>query len=167
MTEYTIIVKIPNAGNKEVSYSVNLTGLYEDYPGDYFRSKENRQRLCQDIQKECFRTISDENLDQIVAKWISDIKSGFRRTTIALDLPPESPAIPSQTSVSSTTPTPATTATLDYRPPVKKPDPNLRKQKTSTTASNSTTPQPNTTPVEEKTEEPTASIETSTNQADF
>ncbi|MBC6478315.1 MAG: hypothetical protein GDA56_11580 [Hormoscilla sp. GM7CHS1pb] len=50
---------------------------------------------------------------------------------------------------------------------MKKPDPNLRKQKTGTTASNSTTPQPNTTPVEEKTEEPTASIETSTNQADF
>jgi hypothetical protein len=103
MTQYTIVLTIPNAGNKEICYSVN----HEDniYPSDYWGDKENRLQLRQFIENVHYRKISDKDLDLIIRKFLSSIKSGFRgRIPITIDLPPIGIATP--TSTPSPTPTP-------------------------------------------------------------
>lgn len=104
MTQYTIVLTIPNAGNREICYPVNLTGKDAAvYPSDYFRSEENRSHLRQAIENVHYRKISDQDLDLIIRKFLSSIKSGFRgRIPITIDLPP----LGTPTSTPSPTPTP-------------------------------------------------------------
>ena len=45
MPEYTLVIRIPAAGNKEFSYSVNLTGTDVNYPEDYFYSRTQRAKV--------------------------------------------------------------------------------------------------------------------------
>ncbi|MFN6478275.1 hypothetical protein [Nostoc sp. DedQUE07] len=101
MPEYTLVIKIPFAGNREFLYGTILNGSHESYPEDYFRVKENRQNLSRAIETESSRKISTSQLDRIVSLWILDIKQGYRRTTVALDMPTDTAKIPS--SVTSAT----------------------------------------------------------------
>ena len=108
MTEYTLNVIIPNAENKKVIYSVNLTGSYKSHPEDFFRNQENRQNLRQAIEEQSFRQVSEAHLDQIIEEWINDIQLGYQPTTITLDLPPSS----------SPTSEPTSTKTPPIQPPI-------------------------------------------------
>lgn len=100
MAQYTIVIKIPNAGNKEICYSVNLED--DIYPSDYFRDQKNRLHLRQFIENEHLNKISDRDLDLIINTFISKIKPGFRgRIPITIDL-----SISTPTSTPSPTPTP-------------------------------------------------------------
>lgn len=103
MPNYTVMIKIPNAGNREISYSVDLTDSYEDHPEDYFRSPENRFQLCQTIQNQSARQLSPEQLTRVIQEWIEEIKQGRRQITIILDLssqviPPSNPTISNDNS---------------------------------------------------------------------
>jgi len=103
MSEYTLVIRIPQAGNKEISYSINLSGLHESYPEDYFRQENHRFHISQTIEQQSARKVDAGNLSLIVSSWISDIKVGRHRTIVTLDLPLdstiglESVVIPSQT----------------------------------------------------------------------
>ncbi|MEH1798993.1 MAG: hypothetical protein V7L13_07445 [Nostoc sp.] len=101
MPEYTLVIKIPFAGNREFLYGAILSGSHEIYPEDYFRVKENRQNLTRAIEAESSRKITSSQLDRIVSLWIIDIKQGYRRTTVALDMPTDIAKIPS--SITSST----------------------------------------------------------------
>jgi hypothetical protein len=90
MSNYTLTVRIPQAGNKEIQYSLDLTGLYESYPEDYFRRSENRDLVRAKLQSDSAREISQSNLDSMIAKWIADIKCGLHNTVFTADLPPTS-----------------------------------------------------------------------------
>jgi|GEM_PF-2416709 len=93
MSIYNLSVRIPQAGNKEVSYSVTLNKLQESHPEDYFRLEKNRLELCQTIQQSA-RQVNPADLDAIISKWISEIKCGMHNTTVTLDLPSEVPTKP-------------------------------------------------------------------------
>ena len=45
MAQYTLIIEIPNAGNQQFRYNLNLTRQAEDFPQDYFKKQENRDKL--------------------------------------------------------------------------------------------------------------------------
>jgi len=103
MTEFTLRLKIPNAGNKEIYYSVELTGTDSSHPEDYFsartdRGKANRLNLRQTIANQSLRQITDEQLEQIIHKWNYGIKTGkSNTTTVEISLEPyggSSPPIP-------------------------------------------------------------------------
>jgi len=190
MPQYTVAIKIPNAGNREFTYSVKLTDSYEDYPEDYFKIKENRTMLSQTIQNQSGRQVSESQLKKIINDWVKEIKENRRNVTITLDLPPEGIPTPNQTPVSTIRPPVASTIPVSNPAPKPKPrNPGIGNTRTATppssttpvannsptgavppsaSASNSTTPpQQNTTPSEEKTEEPKPSIETAKNEPDF
>jgi len=96
MSVYHLIVRIPQAGNKEFDYSVTLNKLHESYPEDYFRVEDNRLNLCRTIQESATRQVSPASLEAIISKWISEIKCGIHHTTVTLDLPSESVSPPEQ-----------------------------------------------------------------------
>ncbi|BAZ28851.1 hypothetical protein NIES4074_12860 [Cylindrospermum sp. NIES-4074] len=87
MPEYTLVVKIPNAGNKEISYSVNLTVAETRYPEDYFAIEDHKSCLRESIQTKTVRQVSDIQLKRIIYEWTEDIKQNLRRTTVTVDLP--------------------------------------------------------------------------------
>lgn len=133
MPEYTLIIEIPNAGNRQIRNSVNLTGSFVDFPGDYFRKAENRAKLKTDIETQSARQVSEADLDFFIKEWCRDIHQGLNKTTLRRDLPPVGIATP--TSAPSPTPTPvsdrddtrrnggtSTGSNSDY-PPVKPPNP--------------------------------------------
>lgn len=103
MSEYTLVIRIPQAGNKEISYSINLSGLHESYPEDYFRQENHRFLISQTIEQQSARKVDIGNLSLIISHWTSDIKVGRHRTIVTLDLPLdstialESVVIPNQT----------------------------------------------------------------------
>lgn len=89
MTEFTLKLKIPNAGNKEIYYSVNLTGTDRSYPEDYFntridRGKANCLSLRQAIENQSLRQVTDEQLEQIIHNWNHGIKYGKSNTTTVI-----------------------------------------------------------------------------------
>jgi hypothetical protein len=88
MSNYTLTIRIPQAGNKEVQYSLDLTGIYENYPEDYFRKPENSLLIREKLQSDSAREISQPILDLMLAKWIADIKCGLHNTVFVADLPP-------------------------------------------------------------------------------
>lgn len=94
MTEFTLRLKIPNAGNKEIYYSVNLTGTDSSHPEDYLsartdRGKANRLNLSQAIANQSLRQVTDEQLEQIIHKWNHGIKTGkSNTTTVEISLEP-------------------------------------------------------------------------------
>ncbi|MFN6518036.1 MAG: hypothetical protein RMY29_026605 [Nostoc sp. CreGUA01] len=89
MSEYTVVVRILQAGNKEINYSIHLNGLNENYPDDYFRHENHRLAISQAIEQQSAIKVSPANLNSIIATWILDIKSGLHRTIVTLDLPPD------------------------------------------------------------------------------
>ena len=103
MPEYTLIIEIPNAGNRLIRNSVNLTGSFVDCPRDYFRKPENRAKLKTDIETQWARQVSEADLDFFIQKWCDDIRQGLTPTTVRRDLPPIGIATP--TSAPSPTPT--------------------------------------------------------------
>lgn len=105
MPEYTLVVKIPNAGNKEISYSVNLTVAETRYPEDYFAIEDHKSCLRESIQTKTVRQVSDIQLKRIIYEWTEDIKQNLRRTTVTVDLP-------TGTFVTSPITTAETTSTL-------------------------------------------------------
>jgi|GEM_PF-2090669 len=88
MPEYTLIIEIPNAGNRQIRNSVNLTGYFVDCPKDYFRKPENRTKLKTDIETQSARQVSEADLDFFIQKWCHDIRQGLTPTTVRRDLPP-------------------------------------------------------------------------------
>ncbi|MEW6498311.1 MAG: hypothetical protein AB1589_38295 [Cyanobacteriota bacterium] len=120
MPEYTVVVKIPNAGNKEISCSINLIDSYEDYPEDYFRLDTNLSSLRETLQVRAARQVGDAHLKRLIDEWIRDIKEGRRRTIITLDLSSECIVSLNQTPI-QTKSIPTTKPTSEYRPPVKPP----------------------------------------------
>ncbi|GAB1543731.1 hypothetical protein NUACC21_64070 [Scytonema sp. NUACC21] len=86
MAEYTVVVIIMNSGNKEISYSLDLTGTYEDYPEDYFQVTEHRAHLRNTLETKTARQVSDTQLHQVINTWMEDIKQGLHRSTIRLEL---------------------------------------------------------------------------------
>lgn len=89
MPEFKVVLKVTNHNNKELPYSVNLRGAYEDYPEDYFRVDENRRKMQTALQEQAGCKIGNFQLKLIIDKWIGEIKEGRRRTTVRLDLPLE------------------------------------------------------------------------------
>ncbi|NER48975.1 MAG: hypothetical protein F6J92_20205 [Symploca sp. SIO1A3] len=99
MAEYTLVVRIPQAGNHEVTYSLKLSRLHESHPEDYFRKQEHRDQLCQFIQNQSRREVTTASLDAMISKWIADIRCGLYRTVVTLDLPPETYSNPEVATV--------------------------------------------------------------------
>jgi hypothetical protein len=89
MPEYTVLVIIPNSGNKEIAYSLEFTGTHEDYPEDYFAVEEHRSRLRNSLQEKTAMGVNDTKIDQLINTWIQDIKQGLHRTTIRLEMTTE------------------------------------------------------------------------------
>ncbi|RUT00748.1 hypothetical protein DSM106972_071570 [Dulcicalothrix desertica PCC 7102] len=87
MSEYTLTIIIKNAGNKEISHSINLTGTNETYPEDYFIIPDNQSNLQNLIETKTARKIDEIKLKQIINTWLQDIREGLQRTTIRIDLP--------------------------------------------------------------------------------
>ena len=168
MSEYTLIVRIPQAGNKEISYSINLTTLYESYPEDYFRQENHRSLISQAIEQQSARMLNSENLTAIISTWIADIKVGRHRTIVTLDLP-----LDASISIQSVIPISNTVSASNVNNPIvapaKKP---LRPVVTPTSeikTVNSSTNKVENSPNSniEKTPEPVTDIRTNTNKADF
>ncbi|KYC35198.1 hypothetical protein WA1_08550 [Scytonema hofmannii PCC 7110] len=100
MPEYTLIVRDIISGNKEVVvHSILLSGIYEQYPKDFFESKvegvANRATLRQNLQEKLHRSeISTEILDYIIAEWCQGIKEHYkRRFVLPLELPYTQPSV--------------------------------------------------------------------------
>lgn len=124
MPQYTFVIIIPNAGNKELSYSVNLDGTYEIYLEDYFQLEINQLPLRETLQTKLARKVSEPQLKLLINQWINEIKEGNRHTIIRLDLPPVDIGIPiNQISPIQTTPFPSVTPPIAPapKPPVKPP----------------------------------------------
>lgn len=88
MSNYILTLIVSNAGGKEVRYDLNLKGLYESYPEDYFQVQENRFTLGKYLEKELFRQINSDSLNYLINQWTDDIKQGIHETTVSLSLPP-------------------------------------------------------------------------------
>jgi len=163
MSEYTLVVRIAQAGNKEISYSINLSTLYESYPEDYFRQENNRFLISQTIEQQSARMLTSENLTAIISNWVADIKVGRHRTIITLDLPldasvPIQPVIPINNPVNNPIVAPAKKPLR----PVVNPTSEI---KTANISTNKVENSPNSNT--EKTPEPVTDIWTDTNKADF
>ncbi|MBO1049664.1 MAG: hypothetical protein HEQ10_19030 [Dolichospermum sp. DEX182a] len=163
MSEYTLVVRIPQAGNKEISYSINLTTLYESYPEDYFRQENHRFLISQTIEQQSARMLTSENLTAIISNWIADIKVGRHRTIVTLDLAldasvPIQPVIPINNPVNNPIVAPAKKPLR----PVVNPTSEI---KTANISTNKVENSPNSNT--EKTLEPVTDIRTDTNKADF
>jgi hypothetical protein len=89
MAEYTLVVRIPSAGDRAIHYSINLEGLLESYPEDYFRQPIHREEIAKAIQSQSARQLSTHHLNAAIDKWIDEIGLGVRRTHITLELPAE------------------------------------------------------------------------------
>ncbi|WP_445636555.1 hypothetical protein NSTC745_01477 [Nostoc sp. DSM 114161] len=168
MSEYTLVVRIPQAGNREIKYSIQLSGLDENYPDDYFRHEKNRLAISQAIEQQSARKVSPTNLNSIVATWILDIKSGLHRTVVTLDLPPDVSS-PIQTI---TTPI-SNNITLHAKQPTRQPlTPTtvVQTAKNPTVESVNTTtsiPNPSSANNSEKPKELPPDVRADTNKADF
>ncbi len=183
MAEYTLSIRIPQAGNHEVSYRLPLGGLYESYPEDYFRNEQHRDALCQFIQDQSKRQVTPRDLDAMISKWVADIRCGMYRTVVTLELPSEtygtagatrvSPinsATPSSTPLSTTLPS---TTQFSPKQPQTRPMPKPATTTTQPSSIPTTLPQkPVSTktpdaekPVEETPQPP--DIRTDTNRAEF
>jgi hypothetical protein len=129
MTQFTLRLTIPNAGNKEIYYSVDLTGTYVSHPEDYFSSrtdggKANRLKLIEATENQLLRKVTDEQLEQIIHKWNHGIKNGkSNTTTVEISLEPygsNSNSAPTSPNYSNTTPpisqpiTPSQTANYNH-----------------------------------------------------
>jgi hypothetical protein len=88
MPEYTLIVKIPNAGDKEFRHTFNLPSSFVDFPSDYFRKPENRTKLQNDIENQSGRQVTDADLEVFIKEWCWDIRQGLTPTTVSRDLLP-------------------------------------------------------------------------------
>jgi len=88
MPEYTLIVQIPNAGNKEFRHTLNLPNRFVDFPSDYFRNPENRDKLQKDIETQSGRQVTDADLEMFIKEWCRDIRQGLSPTTVSRELPP-------------------------------------------------------------------------------
>ncbi|MBO3460168.1 hypothetical protein G7B40_000295 [Aetokthonos hydrillicola Thurmond2011] len=85
MTEYTLIIRDIMSGNKEVEvHSILLSGIYEQYPKDFFESKVegsvNRETLRRNLQEKLHRPeISTDILEYIITQWCQGIKEHYKR----------------------------------------------------------------------------------------
>jgi len=181
MAEYTLVVRIPQAGNNEVVYRLALSRLYESHPDDYFRNEPNREALCQYIQAQSQRQVTAKALDAMISKWIADIRCGLYRTVVTLELPPET--YTSSGTISGLPVTPATPGSTFSSPslsptdrlPAKKPQPKTPQKPTITTQPPNTSAKaksdsasPKAAEPEKPSEEPPPpDIRTDTNRADF
>ena len=86
MAQYTLIIEIPNAGNQQFRYNLNLTRQAEDFPQDYFKKQENRDKLRVDIENQSARQISEIDLDFLIKQWCRDIQQGLKTTNLRRDL---------------------------------------------------------------------------------
>lgn len=168
MAEYKLVLIIHNAGNKKVFHSIELRGLYESYPEDYFRNEENRVHLRQSLQDKSSRQVSDAHLNQIIADLVRDIKLGYQPTTVTLDLPLLSSSTPSQASAQTVASSNSTTPTSSQSTPAsgakrKSAFANSTKPEAASKSTNPTPPE-NTTQ-ESKPDSP--NIRSNSNQADF
>lgn len=163
MSEYTLFVRIAQAGNKEISYSINLSTLYESYPEDYFRQEHHRFLISQTIEQQSARMLTSENLTAIISNWIADIKVGRHRTIVTLDLPldasvPIQPVIPINNPVNN----PIVAPTKKPLRPAVTP---ISEVKTAKIPTNKVENSPNSNT--EKIPEPVTDIRIDTNKADF
>ncbi|MGB3204172.1 MAG: hypothetical protein WBB28_04225 [Crinalium sp.] len=173
MPEYTLVIIISNAGNKELSYSVNLDGIYEIYPEDYLQLETNQLPLRETLQIQLARELSELQLKLLINQWINEIKEGNRRAIIRLDLPPVGIGVPiNQISLIQTTPLPSVTPPIapTPKPPVKPPQFNSPAKPTMNTQINS--PVANPIPQENQSNKPpeetkiNTEIRTASNKAD-
>ncbi len=168
MSEYTVVVRIVQAGNREINYSIQLSGLDENYPDDYFRRENHRLAISQAIEQQSAKKVSPANLNSIIDTWILDIKSGLHRTVVTLDLPPDA---------SSNVPNITTSVTNNITLPAKQPTrqgltpTSVAQTPKNTTAEpvNSTTniPKRSSANNSEKSKESPPDIRADTNKADF
>ena len=163
MSEYTLVARIAQAGNKEISYSINLSTLYESYPEDYFRQENHRFLISQTIEQQSARMLTSENLTAIISNWIADIKIGRHRTIVTLDLPLDA-SVPIQPVIPINNPgnNPIVAPAKKPLRPVVTPTSEI---KTVNSSTNKVENSPNNNP--EKIQEPVTDIRTDTNKADF
>lgn len=88
MPEYTLVIEISNAGNRQVRHSINLNSSFVDFPKDYFEKPETRTKLKSDIETQSARQLSEADLDFFIKEWCHDIQQGLKITTLRRDLPP-------------------------------------------------------------------------------
>ncbi|MBV5262084.1 hypothetical protein FLX56_27185 [Synechococcus moorigangaii CMS01] len=72
--------------NEAHSYARDLQSIEEDNPEQVF-TKEVRESMRNDLQKQSLCGIKDYHLDQMIETWIADIKEGYRNSSIVLNLP--------------------------------------------------------------------------------
>lgn len=174
MPEYTLIIEIPNAGNRQIRNSVNLTGSFVDFPNDYFRKPENRAKLKTDIETQSARQVSEADLNFFIKEWCRDIHQGLNKTTLRRDLPPVGIATPTSTQSPNPTPVsyPAPTNGNKVNSPVSNSQPPIPKQpnpqERAGTSSSSKSQFPNTTNTQPQNEElPKTETWSTNNQADY
>lgn len=86
VTQYSLSLTFPSAGNKSWQYSIDLTEDEEDHP-ELFFSKDNRQqrqRFKKALQKELSRNINNTQINSLLDKWYRQIALGYRNTYINL-----------------------------------------------------------------------------------
>ncbi|HLP91206.1 MAG TPA: hypothetical protein VK184_21830 [Nostocaceae cyanobacterium] len=177
MSEYQLVVRIPQAGNKEINYSIELNRLYESHPEDYFRQENHRLAISQTIEQASARKVSPTNLNSIISQWTVDIKSGLHRTVITLDLPPDASllmqtvtnVIGNPTVLPAKQPTrkplisPVSAVKPAKQPHVESVSPNTYIQPSNTAINNSEAEEK----PAEKLQAPAPDVRTDTNKADF
>ena len=88
MVQYLFELKLEDSNTTQpsYSYSLDLNPLQEDNPSQIF-TPEIRQSMRKTLQNKSSCRISDLNLNRIISAWIEDIREGYRRTQMALNLP--------------------------------------------------------------------------------
>ena len=88
MVEYSLELIISNANSTANSfkYCVNLTPQEEDHPEQKFNS-QFCQEVRSDLQQQSSCKINQANLNKIIRLWLADIKEGYRKTSLTMDLP--------------------------------------------------------------------------------
>ncbi|MCH2232579.1 MAG: hypothetical protein MK111_23655 [Crocosphaera sp.] len=108
MTTYTITIKIPKAGNKEIKHNLNLLDSQEDFPEDFFGQEKNVIPIKQLIESQTLRTITPPLLKKLTATLIKEIKLGRRQITVSLNMPSEGTNSSTNTNTSFIDNTPVT-----------------------------------------------------------
>ena len=87
--KYTLALKVKDCPdpNEEYQYSLSLNLHQENNPEKIFTS-EIIQSMRTSLQNQSQCLINDTHLNQMISKWIQDIKEGYRSCPITLDLPP-------------------------------------------------------------------------------
>jgi hypothetical protein len=85
MTTYEFCLQIKNSPD-ESKHSIEIGVQQEDNPETIFTA-QMRESIRHKFQTDTLCAIKDHHLQNIINRWIEDIREGYRQTTLTLDLP--------------------------------------------------------------------------------